>query len=215
MLDDSDLRSFLDLAPAPVLLLHRADRARPAPVITLVNRAFAELTGILPEALSGRSLRALRTIIDPGEPFLALLAAAVTGEPFAGQLKLRTAAGKLIQVQARARALPAQAERYVVWLDILPCNGAAAGRPALNEPARVLAGLSRECFYELAVDVDCRLRLAWADPRLADLTGYAPEELLELGGFFGLVLLVGQLACDLAFRRSGHADRLRRSGWQV
>ena len=37
------------------------------------------------------------------------------------------------------------------------------------------------------MDVDCRLRLVWADPRLAELTGYTLDELHELGGFFGLV----------------------------
>ena len=52
---------------------------------------------------------------------------------------------------------------------------------------RLLSGVSSECFYELTVDVDCGLRLAWADSRLAELTGYAIDELVAMGGFFALV----------------------------
>ena len=46
---------------------------------------------------------------------------------------------------------------------------------------RLLAGVSSECFYELAVEVDCGLRLAWADPRLVELTGYTVDELRRHG----------------------------------
>ena len=69
----------------------------------------------------------------------------------------------------------------------LPTPPDVAGRTVLGEGTRPLAGLTRESFYELSVDVDCRLRLVWADPRLAELTGYTLDELHELGGFFGLV----------------------------
>ena len=42
--------------------------------------------------------------------------------------------------------------------------------------------VSRDCVYELVVDVDCRLRLTWADPRLVELTGYQADELETMGG---------------------------------
>src|SRR4051794_26199945 len=71
-----------------------------------------------------------------------------------------------------------------VWL---PTPPDATGRTVLGEGTRPLARLTRESFYELSGDVDCQLRLVWADPRLAELTGHTLDELHELGGFFGLV----------------------------
>jgi diguanylate cyclase (GGDEF)-like protein/PAS domain S-box-containing protein len=184
LLDDPDLRQFLDLAPAAVILLERVDRARPAPTIRLVNRAFADATGLAADVLAGRSLRALRSVIEPDEPFAALLGAAVAGEPFAGRLRLRAPTGQAVPVAARAQ--PLAPESYAVWLDLgqgLPPQP----RCGPGESARLLAALSPACFYELAVEVDCRLRLSFADSRLLELTGYEPEELDAIGGFFALV----------------------------
>jgi PAS domain S-box-containing protein len=187
LLDDPDFRSLLDLSPAAAIVL-QAERARPAPTIRLVNRAFAELAGLAPDALIGRSLRTLRSIVEPGEPFAALVDAARTGEPYAGRLRLRTPAGQTQAVAVRAQAMAQHPDRYVVWIDTGPVAAGLPARLAPGESARLLAALSDACFYELSVDVDCRLRLAWADSRLAELTGYEPDELLEMGGFFGLVV---------------------------
>ncbi len=62
-----------------------------------------------------------------------------------------------------------------------------SARQGWGDGFRLLSSVSSECFYELTVDFDCGLRLAWADSRLAELTGYTVEELVALGGFFALV----------------------------
>jgi diguanylate cyclase (GGDEF)-like protein/PAS domain S-box-containing protein len=184
LLDDPELRLFLDLAPAAVILLQRVDRARPAPVVRLVNRAFAEASGLAADTLIGRSMRVLRGVIEPDEPFSELLGAAVTGEDFTGRLRLRGASGQTAPVAVRARALPP--DSYAICLELGPGLQPPARRSP-GESARLLAALSPACFYELAVEVDCRLRLTFADSRLFELTGYEPEELEAMGGFFALV----------------------------
>ncbi len=177
---------MLDLAGEPALVLRRADPRRPAPVIAHVNRAFAELAGLAPDALVGRSLRALRGLLGPREALDELLRAAARGEPVAGQVELSRAGGAGPAALAlRGRRLERRPDLYLAWLAE---PAASRARPGPGEPARYLAGLTRECLYELAVEVDCRLRLLWADPRLAELTGYAAEELADLGGFFALVV---------------------------
>jgi PAS domain-containing protein len=120
LLDDLDLRLLLDLAPSPVVLLQQADRSRPAPTITLVNRAFTEVAGLGVEALVGRSLRMLGNALEIDESFATLLTAAATGEPFAGRLNLRTAAGQALAVGARGQALPHRPDRYAIWLQVEP-----------------------------------------------------------------------------------------------
>ena len=90
MTDEPDLSAVLDLAGEPALVLRRADPRRPAPVIAHVNRAFAELVGLAPEALVGRSLRGL---LGPREALDELLRAAALGEPVAGQVELSRAGG--------------------------------------------------------------------------------------------------------------------------
>lgn len=188
MPEDPDLRLLIDLAPAAALLLRRADHDRPWPVIRLVNRAFAELTGFAAEAAAGRSLRALRGVFEADEPFAQLTGAAAAGEPFEGRLRLRTAGGQTLAVAARARAWGPGAAHYAVWLDATVAPVVAPARCAPGDTARLLAALGQGCFYELAVELDCRLRLVWADSRLAELTGHEPEELAAQGGFYGLVL---------------------------
>ena len=178
---------MLDLAPSAAVVLHRADRSRPAPVIRLINRTFAEVTGVAVEALAGRSLRALRGVLEADEPFAQLTAAALVGEPFTGRLRLRTAGGQTVAVTARAQSLAQRPGDYAVWLDAAVPSVAVPARCAPGDTARLLAVLGQGCFYELAVEVDCRLRLVWADSRLTELTGYGPEELTKMGGFFGLV----------------------------
>ncbi|MFL5333924.1 MAG: diguanylate cyclase domain-containing protein, partial [Geminicoccaceae bacterium] len=184
MLDDLDLRLLLDLAPAGMVLLQRADRSRPAPTVGLVNQAFCELTGLAADALVGRSLRVLRSVLEPDEMFADLLTAAITGEPFAGRLRIRSPAGPVVAALARGQALGQRPETYAVWLD---AEKAEATSTARADPFRLLASLSGECFYELAVEVDCGLRLVWADARVVELTGYDLDELQAMGGFFGLV----------------------------
>jgi PAS domain-containing protein len=176
--DEPDLKAMLDLAGEPALVLRRADPSRPAPVIAHVNRAFAELAGLAPEALVGRSLRALRGLLGPREALDELLRAAGQGEPVAGEVELSVAGGGPVALALRGRRLERRPDLYLAWL-AEPRGLPGAARP--GEPARYLAGLTRECLYELAVEVDCRLRLLWADPRLAELTGYAAEELAGAG----------------------------------
>jgi PAS domain-containing protein len=183
--DEPDLKAMLDLAGEPALVLRRADPSRPAPVIAHVNRAFAELAGLAPEALVGRSLRALRGLLGPREALDELLRAAGQGEPVAGEVELSVAGGGPVALALRGRRLERRPDLYLAWL-AEPRGLPGAARP--GEPARYLAGLTRECLYELAVEVDCRLRLLWADPRLAELTGYAARSWPELGGFFALVV---------------------------
>ena len=184
LLEDQDLRLLLDGAPAAVLILQRADPGRPAPTIRFANRAFAVLTGLAVDALSGRSLGMLRSVVEANEAFAQLLAASLAGEAFAERLRLRPLAGPPLAVAARGQALRPDAGHYAIWLEAGP---GGTTLPAPGDTLRLLAGISRDCIYELAVDVDCRLRLAWADPRLVELTGYQADELQAMGGFFGLV----------------------------
>ena len=181
----SELRLLLDLAPTAVVLLQRADRSRPAPTVQLVNRAFTELTGLAPEALAGRSMRILAGAIESDDAFASMLAAAAAGEPFTGALRLRSPSGSSLLVRVRGHALPQRPDHYALWLPVEP---AAQGfvRHGAGDTFRLLSGVSSECLYELAVDVDCGLRLVWADTRLAELTGYGVEELVAMGGFFAL-----------------------------
>ena len=130
MLDDLDLRQLLDLAPVAVLLLQRADGSRPLPVIRFANRAFVGLTGRGPEGLAGRSLRALRNVIEPDEAFAGLVTAALTGEPFGGRLRLRTAAGATMTGDVRGQALSRQPDLYALWVEIAPARAAAASTPS-------------------------------------------------------------------------------------
>ena len=184
MPEELDLRLLLDLAPTAVVLLQRADRSRPAPTIRLVNRAFAELIGLTAESLAGRSMRVLAGLVESDDTFAGLRTAALTGEPFTGRLRLRGAAGPVL-VAARGYALPQPPDYYALWLQIEPAP-LGSTRPGRSDAFRLLSGVSSECFYELTVDVDCGLRLAWADSRLAELTGYTIDELGTMGGFFAL-----------------------------
>ena len=184
MLDDQDLRLLLDLAPAAIALVQRADRARPAPTISLVNRAFCELTGLTAEALIGRSLRVLRSVVEPDGIFADLLSAAITGEPFVGRLRLRSSTGAAVAAVVKGQTLGQRPDNYAIWLDREADEETSASR---TDPFRLLASLSGECFYELAVEVDCGLRLIWADARLVELTGYEFDELQTMGGVFSLV----------------------------
>ena len=184
MPDDLELRLLLDLAPAAMVLLQRADRSRPAPTISFANRAFCDLAGLSTETLIGRSLRVLRSVVEPDGAFADLLTAAITGAPFAGRLRLRAGAGPAVAAMARGQGLEQRPDHYAVWLDREAAEETSTGR---GDTFRLLAGLSGECFYELAVEVDCGLRLVWADARMSELTGYEPEELQAMGGFFSLV----------------------------
>jgi diguanylate cyclase (GGDEF)-like protein/PAS domain S-box-containing protein len=192
LLDDLDLRQLLDLAPAAMLLLQRADGLRPMPVVRFANRAFVELTGRGVDGLAGRSLRALRGVIEPDESFAGLVTAALMGEPYGGRLQLRTAAGATTIGAVRGQALSRQPDLYAVWVEPAPEMGAASAQSAPGDTFRLLAAVSRDCFYELTVEVDCRLRLVWADPRLVELTDYELDELRTMGGFFGLVATADQ-----------------------
>ena len=187
MLDDPDLRLLLDLAPSALLLLQRGDRSRPAPTIRLINRAFAELVGASGEALIGRSLRTLAALVEADGELALLLASATTGEPFAGRLRFRAGERRSVGATVRGASLLERPDHYAVWLQTGPEPAPLTVRSEAGEFFRLLAGLSGDCFYELAVDVDCGLRLVWADLRLAEITGYQLDELQTLGGFFGLV----------------------------
>ncbi len=186
MLEDQDLRLLLDIAPAAVLVVQRADPARPAPTIRFANRGFAALSGLAVEALTGRSLGMLRSVIAADEDFAQLLSASLAGEPFTGRLRLRPMSGPPLVVAARGQVMGRDPDQYAIWLEAGP-SGNAFLAPA--DTLRLLAGVSRDCVYELVVDVDCRLRLTWADSRLVELTGYQVDELQGMGGFFGLVAM--------------------------
>ena len=184
MTDHSDLRQLLDLAPTAVILLQRSDPSRPGPTIRMVNPAFTELTGLAAEALTGRSLRALALLVEDETAFAGLMAAVLTAEPFARELRLRDAHGQALAAQVRGQPLASGADGYAMWL--LPVVAAARAAGRTTDLLRSLSGLGSECLYELTVEVDCGLRLAWADPRIAELTGYASDELVAMGGFFQL-----------------------------
>ncbi len=170
-----------------MLLLQRADGQRSLPVVRFANRAFGELTGRKLDGLAGRSLRALRSVIEPDESFAGLVTATLTGEPFGGRLRLRTAAGVTMSALARGQALSRDTDQYAVWVEIAPESDTPSVQAVVADSFQLLAAVSRDCFYELTVEVDCRLRLVWADPRLVALTGYELDELQAMGGFFGVV----------------------------
>ena len=186
MLDNPDLRLLLDLAPSPLLLLQRVDRSRPAPTIRLVNRALFQLVGPGAEALTNRSLRSLAALIEPDAEFAALLAAASRGEPFSGSIRLRNGAGAG-SLTIHGAPLASREDYYALWLCPPAPHGERPTPSGQGESFRLLAGLSGDCFYELAVEVDCSLRLVWADSRLAEITGYDLDDLRAMGGFFTLV----------------------------
>jgi diguanylate cyclase (GGDEF)-like protein/PAS domain S-box-containing protein len=186
--EDSDLRQLVDLAPTAVMLLQRSDGSRPGPTVRMVNRAFVELTGRVAEPWSGRSMRVLAALVEDDGTFAGLLTAALTGEPFRGLLRIRDGRGQVLAVDVTGYSLVGRTDCYALWLRSAPAVAGAPQRPA--DMLRLLSGLGGECFYELAVDVDCGLRLAWADPRVADLTGYTPDELMAMGGFFQLAAAV-------------------------
>ena len=121
------------------------------------------------------------------------MTAALDGEPFGGRLRLRTAAGANDDRHGTGQALSREPDHYAVWLRSLRDGGHGAGR--CRDTFRLLAAVSRDCFYELTVEVDCRLRLAWADPRLVELTGYDLDELQAMGGFFGVVAAADGPGC--------------------
>ncbi len=114
MLEDQDLRLLLDGAPAALLLLQRADATRPAPTIRLANRGFAALTGLAVEALTGRSLGILRSVIEADEDFARLLTATLAGEVFAGRLRLRPLSGPPLTVSARGQSLQQAPDSYAI-----------------------------------------------------------------------------------------------------
>ncbi|MGD9508384.1 MAG: EAL domain-containing protein [Geminicoccaceae bacterium] len=181
MLDDPDLRLVLDLTPSALLLLRRAEQGRSAPTIHSLNRAFVELAGPAAETLIDRSLYTLATLFETDDEFAVMLAAAAAGEPFTARLRSRTPAEPRL-VEARGAPLAQRRDRYGIWLQSEPPPPEAE----LAGAFRLVASLSRECFYELTIEVDCGLRLAWADPRLTEITGYTLDELRAMGGFFGL-----------------------------
>ncbi len=170
------------------MLLQRSDGSRPGPTIRMVNRAFCELTGLAAEGLSGRSMRVLAALVEDDGSFAALLTAALTGEPFAGTLRLRDQRGETLTASVAGHGLAHRADHYALWLQTQPAIAPTLPRQA--ESLRLLSGVSGECFYELAVDVDCGLRLTWADARIADLLGYPADELVAMGGFFQLAAAV-------------------------
>ena len=185
LLDDPDLRLVLDLAPAALLLLRRLDRVRPAPTIHSFNRAFAEWAGPAAGASAGRSLRTLASLFDTDADFAAMLAAAAAGEALTVRLRLRAGAKGRV-VAAHGAPLAQRPDHYAIWLQP-EADGAAAPPDAGSAGTfRLMAGLAGECFYELTVGVDCSLGLAWADPRIGEITGYGLDELHAMGGFFGL-----------------------------
>jgi diguanylate cyclase (GGDEF)-like protein/PAS domain S-box-containing protein len=182
--DDPELRQLLDRAPTAVVLLRRAEGLRPGPTILFANRAFAELTGIAIETLSGRSLRVLAPLLPESAAFAEVLGAARAGDAFESNLRVRDGQGRDRPMVVVGQPLPRRTNHYALWLQ--PKPGDCQPRHRSPDGIRLLASVSGECFYELAVDVDCGLRLVWADPRIADVTGYPPDELIAMGGFFSL-----------------------------
>ncbi len=186
MTDTPDLAALLDLASEPALALRRAGPGRPAPTVLHLNRALLELAGLSGERTVGRSVRVLRRHFKPAAALEALIQAAESGEPLQTAVEVGDSQGRPVPLALRGRPLPESTDLYLVWLSPRPVEshrGAAAG-----DRTRPLAGLTHEYVYELAVDVDCRLRLGWVDPRIGELTGHTQEELIQLGGFFTLVL---------------------------
>ena len=159
--------------------------SRPAPTVRLVNRAFCELTGPgcrCPDrpqpagaAQRDRARRDVRRPADRGDHRRALCrpAAAALGRGMPPSRRWLS-----------GQALGQRPDNYAIWLDMEAAEAAPAARA---DPFRLLASLSGECFYELAVEVDCGLRLVWADARLVELTGYDLDEFQAMGGVFSLV----------------------------
>ena len=185
MPDDPDLRPLLDLAPTALVLLQRFRDTKTGPVIVLVNRAFTQLTGLAADSVVGRSVRILSPLVGDGAAFATLVHAIGAGEELEQDLILRDRPDQIGRFIAKGRPLDWPSDRYALWL--APAPGDLTEDSASSDALRRLAVLSGEAFYELAVDVDCGLRLVWADPRIADLTGYTIDELIASGGFFALV----------------------------
>ncbi len=175
MLTDPALAAVLDTARDGVLLLRA--RGAAAPEIAGTNRRLEELLGYAGRELIGRSVRVLRPAGALREGFVRLQDACARGRPFEGQVALRTAAGGAEQLYARGEKA-ASSDLYVLWLQALPRGQLAA--PEWTLPAEVLARLSREWWYALAVGEDGGLRPDFVDARLLAQLGLAPEQAGEL-----------------------------------
>ena len=179
MLDHPDLVAIVDLLGEPALVLRRPGAAAPTTTILHANPLFLALVADdVTASMTGGSARALREVLGPRLGVEALLRAAGAGEEWSGTLETTLTAAVL---RARGMPAPGSEDLYLVLLTALP-------QVAPSELVPLLVGLSRESFYTLEVDVDCRLQLTWGDPRLAQITGWPLPELLERGGLAGLVI---------------------------
>ncbi|MFO1037672.1 MAG: EAL domain-containing protein [Geminicoccaceae bacterium] len=186
MTDGIDVHALLDLAADPVLVLRRTDDGRPTPTVSAANAAFAALTGIPIERVTGRGLRALRGVFGGNDVLEEVIAAVHAAETVRQRVEVRASGGRTVTVELRAGPLATDGAHYALWLDV---DDGPARRPVGGgEPLHRFAGLTRALFYELAVDLDCRLRLEWCDPRLGDLLGRTTEDLVARGGFYDLVV---------------------------
>lgn len=165
-----DLRAFLDTAEEAAVVVHAAADGVPGPLILLVNRRLAALTGHDPVALAGRSLRRLRGD-GPREPFARLLAAIEARSPFEEPLTLASARGPDLVLHARLQYPPALPAVAILWLTPDPAGAAALDLAALIRQAGPWSGLTSDGLYLLAVDDGLQQRLVWGDARFAALLG--------------------------------------------
>ena len=157
LLDHPDLVAIVDLLGEPALVLRRPVAGAPTTTILHANRRFLGLLSGEATALpDGTSARVLREALGPRPALEALLRAAAAGEEWSGTLE---ATSTPVVLSARGLPAPGSADLYLVCFALLP-----QATPA--ELAALLTGLSRECFYAVEIDVDCRLRLTWGRPAL-------------------------------------------------
>mgnify|MGYP005842037321 CR=1 FL=1 len=168
-----DLRAFLDTAEEAAVVVHAAADGAPGPLILLVNRRAAALTGHDPAALAGRSLRRLRGD-GPREPFARLLAAIEARSPFEGPVTLASARGPDLALRARLQHPPGLEAVAILWLAPDAADAAAPDPAGLVRQAGPWSGLASDGLYLLAVDDVLQQRLVWGDARFQALLGQPP-----------------------------------------
>ncbi len=183
MTDLPPLASLLDHVGEAVVLLRVSDEARALARIVAVNRPFTRLTGLDPDRIVGRSLRALRS---PGhrQDFARLQAAMIAGEPFDGRLDLAAGDGAAVPVTVRGLPLPRDDCHYMLLMERMPAD---AGVRKMQDMVELAGSLASACLYVLRVGADCRLELEWADASIERLTGYGLDALRAAGGLTAFV----------------------------
>ena len=117
--------------------------------------------------------------------FADLLTAAITGEPFAGRLQLRSPGGPVAGGDGSRPGARSGGPTTTPSGSTLEARRGRAGRT--RRPVPPVGRPERRMLLRARRRGRLRARLVWADARVVELTGYELDELQAMGGFFSLV----------------------------